>query len=193
MTLAPTRTRMISAMTTLLQEQGYNASGVSEILEASHAPKGSLYHHFPGGKVQLAAAAVDESRQRIMHTLQTLKNSGRDPVRTIETFVNLYIRQMQTSDFAHGCPVATVTLETAASVDLLQTGARQFFDELAGFITTILSERGLEHATAATQAVIIISIIEGALILSRAQRSTQPLVTARDFITTQLRGLFEPV
>lgn len=186
----PTKTRMVTAMTTLIQEQGYNASGLNEILQASAAPKGSLYHHFPGGKTQLAAAAVDVARERLMRTLQSIKDKGHDPARAIQLFIDLYIRQMQASEYSQGCPVATLTLETAATVDSLQASVKQFFDELAGFIEALLSEHGLDSQIAQTQAVVIIAMIEGALILSRAQRSTKPLVTTRDYITGQLQALF---
>jgi TetR/AcrR family transcriptional repressor of lmrAB and yxaGH operons len=186
----PIKARLVEAMTGLLQTQGYNATGVNEILEASQAPKGSLYHHFPGGKTELAAAAVDEARQRILRNLQRLKEQGRDPVRVIHLFVDFYIRQMQASHYAQGCPIATVTLETAATVDLLQSGVKQFFDELVEFVAAMLEEQGLDSDVAQSQAVVIVSIIEGALILSRAQRSPQPLITARDYITTQLQSLF---
>lgn len=183
-----TKARMVESMTVLLQKQGYNATGVSEILEASQAPKGSLYHHFPGGKAELAAAAVAEAHRRILSSLQRLKEKGQNPVRTVQLFIDFYIRQMQTSGYVQGCPIATVTLETAATIDGLQIGVKGFFDDMVSFVATMLEESRLDTDTAQTQAVIIVAIIEGALILSRAQRSPEPLVTARNYITAQLHS-----
>lgn len=185
-----TKTRMVEAMTMLLQKQGYNATSVSELLEASDAPKGSLYHHFPGGKTELAAAALDEARQRIMQVLQRLKEKAQqNPIRVIQLFIDFYIRQMQVSNYEQGCPIATVTLETAATVDVLQVTVKKFFDDMVEFVAAMLEEYGLDSDMAHTQALVIVSIIEGALILSRAQRSPQPLAAAKNYLTAQLQTL----
>ena len=185
-----TKTRMVEAMTMLLQKQGYNATGISEILETSDAPKGSLYHHFPGGKTELAAAALDEARQRVMQVLQRLKEKAQqNPIRVIQLFIDFYIRQMQASNYEQGCPIATVTLETAATVDVLQVTVKKFFDDMVEFVAAMLEEHGLDSDVAQTQALVMISIIEGALILSRAQRSPQPLAAAKNYLTAQLQTL----
>lgn len=54
----PTRERILRAAIRLFQQRGYHGVGLTEILSEAHAPKGSLYHHFPQGKAQLAVAAV---------------------------------------------------------------------------------------------------------------------------------------
>jgi TetR/AcrR family transcriptional repressor of lmrAB and yxaGH operons len=58
MTPRPTRERLIRAGVELFQAKGYHGVGVAEILEAAAAPKGSFYHHFPGGKEQLAVETL---------------------------------------------------------------------------------------------------------------------------------------
>jgi TetR/AcrR family transcriptional repressor of lmrAB and yxaGH operons len=57
--LRPTRERLIRAAVFLFQNHGYHGTGVTAILARARAPKGSLYHHFPGGKDELAIAALD--------------------------------------------------------------------------------------------------------------------------------------
>ena len=59
-----TRQRMLDTAADLFQSQGYHATGLTQLTTAGGAPKGSLYFHFPGGKEQLAAEAVQLSSER---------------------------------------------------------------------------------------------------------------------------------
>ncbi|MEO0912916.1 MAG: TetR/AcrR family transcriptional regulator, partial [Pseudomonadota bacterium] len=54
-----TREKLIFAATDHFRRKGYAAAGLTEILEAAGVPKGSLYHHFPGGKPDLALATAE--------------------------------------------------------------------------------------------------------------------------------------
>ena len=54
-----TRTKLVEAAATLFEERGYHAAGVKAILERAGAPRGSFYFHFPGGKEELAIAAIE--------------------------------------------------------------------------------------------------------------------------------------
>src|SRR5436190_501822 len=54
----PSRERLLDSAVDLLQRQGYHGTGLNELLERSEAPRGSLYHYFPGGKEQIGAEAI---------------------------------------------------------------------------------------------------------------------------------------
>lgn len=54
-----TRDRLVQAATRLFRQRGYDGTGLTEILTEAGVPKGSLYHHFPEGKADLACAAAD--------------------------------------------------------------------------------------------------------------------------------------
>src|SRR5262245_17893436 len=52
------RERMVRSAAYLFRERGYSGTGFRDVIAHSGAPRGSIYHHFPGGKVQLAEEAV---------------------------------------------------------------------------------------------------------------------------------------
>ena len=59
-----TRDRLIRSTSRLLRTQGYAATGLNQVMAEAEAPRGSMYFHFPGGKVELAGAAVDRFAER---------------------------------------------------------------------------------------------------------------------------------
>ena len=59
------RDAFVSSTAKLLRRQGYAATGLNEIVARSGAPRGSLYFHFPGGKQELALAAMEHSGEQL--------------------------------------------------------------------------------------------------------------------------------
>ena len=183
-----TRNRLLSSMSRLLRTQGYHATGISQVLADSGVPKGSLYYHFPQGKTELAATAVNRSNQSIVAFLQKVIDETSSPIDILTTFCDYYVQQMQDSNFKKGCPIATITLEAAATVDQIQAACKQAFDDMMMLISAQLQVHGVPVSQADSLAITSIAAIEGALILSRAQRDIRPLLIIRDNLTAQLQA-----
>lgn len=184
-----TRTRLIEATTSLLRRQGYHATGLSEIVLESGVPKGSLYHHFPGGKEELAAAGVRCGGEWIERSLRRLVDRTGSVAAGVAAFCDHYIESLERSGFRAGCPVATVTLEIASDMEGVQREAGIVFERVVGFIASRLEAEGVAARSARTTALVTVSGIEGALILARATRTTDALATVREQLVQHIHGL----
>src|ERR1700682_5533757 len=109
------RKRMLRSMSDMMRRQGYEATGLAEVLEASCAPKGSLYFHFPGGKTQLASEAITASGYTIRRLMETTLGSAKDAAKGIRRLAAGLGAGLAASGYTEGCPIATVALEASAT------------------------------------------------------------------------------
>ena len=140
------------------------------------SPRGSLYFHFPKGKEEIGEAALtlaDEAvRQAIAHAAQTSENA--------EVFILTRIARgmasdLEKSNFSEGCPIATTALETAAQSDVLRAATRDAFKKWETEIKGGLERFGMISGEAELVATLVLSQLEGALLLARTYRSLEPM------------------
>lgn len=181
-----TRDRLIRSTSRLLRTQGYAATGLNQVMAEADAPKGSMYFHFPEGKVQLAAAAVDLFAERATERMRRYlaeNGSVRDAVVAI---FDAYVEHLERTEFSEGCAVATVALDASSSHPVLAeaTGRalRAWTDELAA----ALEAEGRTAEQAHGLATLVIAAIEGTVVMGKGERSTEPIATVRDMLRTVL-------
>src|SRR3979490_3223935 len=105
------RAPIVDAAVRLFRRQGYAGTGLNDIVDASGAPKGSLYHYFPAGKASIAVAAVEEAGARVASTMAALGNETRSTGDLLRGHARLLAGWMRKSGFRDGCPITTVLLE----------------------------------------------------------------------------------
>jgi TetR/AcrR family transcriptional regulator, lmrAB and yxaGH operons repressor len=180
-----TRARLVSAMQMALASKGFHGIGLNEILANADAPKGVMYHHFPGGKAELALAAIDASTNTMLHQLTVGMKKFDQPADAIAYWFEGAIKNLSLQKYELGCPLATVALETVASdIDLRQAIADSF-----SRIRTTLAD-GLEVAgltNCKPLAALVVSAFEGGLMQARVAQSPKPLHDALAALLPMLR------
>jgi len=160
----------------LFRRQGYASTGLQQILEESAAPKGSLYHYFPRGKEQLAEAAVEMAGGLIAEMLAELAARHAEPEAFLRGYARVMADWMQESGFRSGCPVATTLLETAPESPGITSAGLRAFDTWIEVVAGVLERAGEPRRRAKRRAQLILSAMEGALILARIRQSTRPIL-----------------
>jgi len=172
------RERMLLSAVQLFRRHGYNGTGFREVVAHSGAPRGSIYHHFPGGKAQLGAEAVTfagESANAMV--LRWLESDG--VVAGLEKFWASWTRYIESSDFQDGCPVVGVAAESHPEAPELAAAAANAFELWEATFAAALRRAGITKKQEAHDlALLVISSLEGATVMSRAARDTRPLVRA---------------
>ncbi|MGV9669884.1 MULTISPECIES: TetR/AcrR family transcriptional regulator [unclassified Gordonia (in: high G+C Gram-positive bacteria)] len=170
--------RITVAMGESLRRNGYAGTPISQVIAASGMPNGSLYHHFPGGKRELAGVALRRMGAAYGELVGGLLAEGDDLPATIEAAFTAAADDIERSDWINMCPVGTVAGETADSEPALREVAAAIFGTWIDGATALFASRGLADAEARALAFAVISALEGAFVLARTLRSGEPLIAA---------------
>ncbi len=148
---------------------------MNDIVEASRAPKGSVYHYFPDGKAAIAVAAIELAGRRAVATLTDLGAQSATTGALLEAYAARLGGWLTKSGFRDGCPITTVVLELAPQNRAVTAAARDAFAERRRILAERLIEDGWPESEAKELASLSVSAIQGALVQSRLERSVQPL------------------
>ncbi len=174
------RQAIIDAAVDLFRRQGYSGTGLNDVVRASGAPKGSLYHYFPHGKASIAEAAVLEAGTRVADTVRELSGKAASTGDLVKSHAQLLAGWMTKSEWKDGSPVTTVILEMAPENDAVTEAGRQVFAAWRQVIQNHLVTDGFDDLRAERLAFLCTAVIEGALVQSRVEKSGQPLLTASE-------------
>jgi TetR/AcrR family transcriptional regulator, lmrAB and yxaGH operons repressor len=172
------RAALIDKAATLFRRQGYAATGLNQILDEAGVKPGSLYHHFPQGKQQLAAAVVDNAGAGIEQLLRRFLATGRPVADIVDRWIDLLAAGLA-GDQRDGCPIEPIATESVnASPEVRAASARAFWGWCLAIEERLRSD-GWAAEEAQQVALAVISLIEGALILSRIAGDAAALHAAK--------------
>lgn len=169
------RDQIVEATCDLLEAQGYHATGLNQIVAESGAPKGSLYHYFPDGKEELAAAAIERTGRALAGRVEAGLALHDDPAEAVAFLAAAIADAVEQSGFRAGGPLTTVALETATSSERINLACRAAYDRLQAAFAAKLAAGGHDPQRAAELASFVTAAIEGGIILSRTYHSGDPL------------------
>jgi TetR/AcrR family transcriptional regulator, lmrAB and yxaGH operons repressor len=180
-----TRSKMVLGTALLLAQRGLHETSFSQVLESTGSPRGSIYYHFPNGKEQLVAEAVDLAGA---HALEVMKEvDGSSAREVVDHFIGLWRKLLQHSDLQIGCSVVAVTVATDSAELLSHAG--EVFRSWRVQIAELLETGGLNSPDAERFSVTLIAGMEGAVVVSRAERTIEPFELVAEQLTTDVDDL----
>jgi AcrR family transcriptional regulator len=170
--------RIVHTMAELLRVQGYAATGLQQLARAAHAPTGSIYHHFPGGKREIAAAALRQAGAAYIQLLPMLLDEHADLATAIATAFTAAADDIADTGWANMCPVGTIAGEIADTEPELRQVAAEVIASWIDAGSQYLVTRGLSETDARTAMYALLTALEGGFLLARAQHAVEPLLAA---------------
>jgi AcrR family transcriptional regulator len=188
---AATRERIVERSAELFRRQGFAGTGVKQIVAEASAPFGSLYHFFPGGKEQLGEEVIRFSGAIYGQLLDEFFKPGEDPVAATRNFFAAAAVMLRETDYADACPIATVALEVSSTNEPMRQACADVFNGWVDGASRRLRECGLSPKRSRALAFELIAALEGAFVLARALRSTEPLEVAGAAATASVRAAID--
>jgi TetR/AcrR family transcriptional repressor of lmrAB and yxaGH operons len=169
-----TRDRLVTAAATLFRRKGYHATGLAEILADAGVPKGSLYHFFPAGKVDLAKAAADWTATLLVGIIDDAFQPAPGYREGATHYFNKLAKLFQIADAADTCPISALLFDGPECADF-RSHAEAVFQRLIDAVAAHARRFGMTDAQALTQAETLLIAVEGAWTLARARRDASVL------------------
>lgn len=173
------RERLVRAAAQLIRRQGVSGTGMREIVADAEAPRGSLQHYFPDGKVQLVSEALimmgGVASRRAARALAGLE--ARSPSALLDAVVDDWRRDLTREDFAAGCPLVAAAADAASTSEPLRQAIGRAFSQWQAPLSEGLAALGVPPARAPRLSLLVLSALEGAIILARIRRDLAPLDT----------------
>lgn len=185
-TVQGSRERMLEATIALMRGSGLSGAGINEIVRESGAPKGSVYHFFPNGKLQIATEALAIYSVRIMGLIDGALASRRRPADKVKVLFDMFARRVEEADFRKSCAVGAVSLDLDDDLEELRRVLAATLDEWAALIARHF-DLGDARRTRSF-AGLILTAVEGAHIRCRAERSSRPFREAGAWLSGLAEG-----
>jgi AcrR family transcriptional regulator len=183
-----TKDRILDTTTDLFRRYGYNGTGLKQIVANANAPFGSIYHFFPGGKEQLGDETIRRAGEMYGELVAAVFDAAPDAVTGTSDVFTGAAEVLRETDYLDPCPVATVALEVASANDRLRQATADVFESWIDGATERYAAAGIAEARAREIGIALIGALEGAFVLSRALRSTEPLEIADRAVTALVRA-----
>jgi AcrR family transcriptional regulator len=180
--MGTTRERIVGASAELFRRQGYAATGVKQIVTEAQAPFGSLYHFFPGGKEELGAEAIRSSGALYELLIPAVFAPAPDLVSGVRAFFAGAAEHLEATDYLDACPIATVALEVSSSSETMRGACADVFERWIAAGAERHIGAGLGERRARELTIGLLCALEGAFVLARALRSTEPLQIAGELM-----------
>jgi AcrR family transcriptional regulator len=182
-----TRERILQTSAELFRRQGFAGTGVKQIVAEASAPFGSIYHFFPGGKEQLGEEVIRSSGALYGQLIDLFYTPDADPVAATRDFFAAAAETLRQTDYADACPIATVALEVSSTSEPMREACAEVFEDWTATMAARLAASGLTPGGARALALSLICSLEGAFVLARARRSTEPVEVAGAAATGAVR------
>jgi TetR/AcrR family transcriptional repressor of lmrAB and yxaGH operons len=181
------RDKIVHAAALLFRRNGYAATGMNDIVTLSGAPKGSVYHYFPEGKEQIAIETIRYASALVTKTLTELSDAHPTPSAMVRAYGKLLQGWLAKSEYQDGCPITTTLLELSASSEQVAEAGRSAFASWKSIYFDKLLAAGVPAQRAESLAAMAINSFQGALILTKVERSSRPVAD----VVAELSNLFD--
>jgi AcrR family transcriptional regulator len=165
-----TRARLVTATNELFRRHGYQGTSLKHVTKAAGATIGSLYHFFPGGKDDLAIAAITESGEAYRQLFEMVAAAAPDAPSAVADFFDGAADVLEETDYIDPCPIGTIAREVASTNEELRQATDQVFVRWIETAASTFESDGLPRAAAEELATTIVATLEGGFVLARARR-----------------------
>jgi AcrR family transcriptional regulator len=180
--------RIVRAASRMMQRQGYEGTGIKLIAREAGCTLSSVYHFFPGGKQEVAVAAIRHGDREFTEILRAGLAGAEDPAEAVEQCTRQLADALHDSDWTEGCPVIATALETLGRAPAIQLACSEALGHWQDVVKEKLTRAGVGESAARELAITVIGTLEGAEVTAQVFRSREPLLAAGRHLARLIRA-----
>lgn len=186
-----TRQQIVEDTAAVFNTHGYAGTSLADVMAATGLQKGGIYRHF-GSKEELAAEAFDYAWAAARALREPDVDQAADPIGWLKVHIdNLVTRR---PPIAGGCPILNTAIEADDGNPVLRARVAKALRAWIARVETVLAQglkKGRIRAGTDSRAVatVIVSTLEGALMISRLEKNDEALNQAREHLHGYLDAL----
>jgi AcrR family transcriptional regulator len=179
-----TKERIVETTERLFRRQGFNGTGLKQIVAEANAPFGSLYHFFPGGKEQLGTEVIRSAGLMYKNLVTGVFDAAPDMVQGVRDCFDGAAAVLRETDYGDACPIETVALEVASTNETLREACAEVFESWIAEATRRFTAAGIPKKKSRDLAILVIAALEGAFVLARGMHDARPVEVAGELVAT---------
>jgi TetR/AcrR family transcriptional repressor of nem operon len=187
-----TRRRIVEQSASVFNRRGYAGTSMSELMSATGLEKGGLYRHFES-KQDLAAAAFDYAWETVNEPRRRGLENCEGSLDKLLLLVKNFVEQPPRT-LPGGCPLLNTAVDSDDNNPVLRGKARAALDQWRDGIAEIVrhgQQKGelRDDIEPASVAIVVIAGLEGAVMMSRLEKTREPLLTIGKHLNGYLQTL----
>lgn len=167
--------QLIEAASRLFRTYGYDGTSLNDILKATDIPKGSLYHHFPGGKEEVAVEAIRHTKNVVLSLIEEAFEQTGDPILSVQNHIYQLARMLFDEKDPVGFPIGTIAAEKHSTSGSIRSACQSAFEEWRELYSKKFLDAGYSEKQARECGIFILVAIEGGILLSLTMASEEAL------------------
>ena len=176
----PPRERMVYSAVQLVRTRGVTGTGVRDVVEHANAPRGSFQHYFPGGKDQLVGEAVLWAADYAAERVRAYRRSARNPTPAglFAHMARWWKHDFTERGYERGCPLMAAGADLVGTDSAVNAELHAGVDRWETAVAEELTAMNVPPRRARRLATLMISTLEGAIMLARLRGDVGPITTA---------------
>ncbi len=184
-----TRNDIVRKSAPLFNQKGYEGTSLSDLMEATGLQKGGIYRHF-SGKEELATEAFDYSWGKAVSGRLDGVAEVPDCVNRLKKMIDNFV-ELRAGLVPGGCPLMNTAIEADDGNAALRARAKKALQNWTVRLSRITKEGIRKHqithrVNPLELSQLIIGSLEGALLISRLQKSDEPLRAIKQHLSEYL-------
>ncbi|WP_194778264.1 TetR/AcrR family transcriptional regulator [Pararhodonellum marinum] len=188
-----TKEKILTVSASLFNVQGFKATSLSDITEATGLTKGAIYRHFRD-KEALESSTYEFISHLIFEKLGRVVKSRETAPEKLEVLCDFFVSYINDPLIKGGCPILNAGVEADDTMPEMNLRVNQLLNQMQAALENIIL-KGIkynqikEDTDPVRFATIFLANMEGAILMSKIRKTNTDILMVTDHLKQQIKSI----